>query len=194
MKRPIPNFQAFTLKHRGFARQLITEVEIFPAFDFSAPPSPLPGSVKTQALWDTGATESVITTATANSLALKATGVSNVRHGGGMELHNTHLVNFGLPNRVGISGVLVTENPHIINSFGAIIGMDIISRGDFTVTNFNGETCMTFRMPSMSSVDYVKEFNDKLRSSVSRNEPCPCGQVDGNGKPIKFKKCHGASI
>lgn len=25
-----------------------------------------------------------------------------------------------------------------------------------------------------------------------RNEPCPCGSKDRNGKPIKFKKCCGA--
>lgn len=24
---------------------------------------------------------------------------------------------------------------------------------------------------------------------VGRNEPCPCGRKDENGKPIKFKKC-----
>jgi hypothetical protein len=24
---------------------------------------------------------------------------------------------------------------------------------------------------------------------VGRNEPCPCGKKDGDGKPIKFKKC-----
>jgi uncharacterized protein YecA (UPF0149 family) len=24
---------------------------------------------------------------------------------------------------------------------------------------------------------------------VGRNDPCPCGSKDQNGKPIKFKKC-----
>ncbi|MBI3616408.1 MAG: preprotein translocase subunit SecA [Candidatus Omnitrophica bacterium] len=27
---------------------------------------------------------------------------------------------------------------------------------------------------------------------VGRNDPCPCGKVDGEGKPVKYKKCHGA--
>ena len=26
---------------------------------------------------------------------------------------------------------------------------------------------------------------------VGRNDPCPCGKLDGAGKPIKYKKCHG---
>ena len=26
---------------------------------------------------------------------------------------------------------------------------------------------------------------------IGRNDPCPCGAKDKNGKPIKFKKCHG---
>ena len=26
---------------------------------------------------------------------------------------------------------------------------------------------------------------------VGRNDPCPCGAVDGDGKPMKYKKCCG---
>jgi uncharacterized protein YecA (UPF0149 family) len=28
-------------------------------------------------------------------------------------------------------------------------------------------------------------------AGVGRNEPCPCGQRDPQGKRIKFKRCHG---
>jgi len=28
---------------------------------------------------------------------------------------------------------------------------------------------------------------------VGRNDPCPCGKVGKNGKPLKFKKCCGSS-
>ncbi|MDD5341586.1 MAG: preprotein translocase subunit SecA [Patescibacteria group bacterium] len=33
--------------------------------------------------------------------------------------------------------------------------------------------------------------NAKKRSEVGRNDPCPCGKKDENGKPMKFKKCCG---
>jgi hypothetical protein len=29
---------------------------------------------------------------------------------------------------------------------------------------------------------------------IGRNEPCPCGARKADGTPIKFKKCHGASV
>ena len=27
---------------------------------------------------------------------------------------------------------------------------------------------------------------------VGRNDPCPCGKLDSGGRPVKYKKCHGA--
>ena len=61
-----------------------------------------------------------------------------------------------------------------------LIGMDIINLGDFAVSNVEGSTCFTFRMPSLEEFDFVGV------PRVGRNEPCPCG----SGK--KYKKCHGA--
>ena len=29
----------------------------------------------------------------------------------------------------------------------------------------------------------------RIGEKVGRNDPCPCGKKDGNGKPIKYKKC-----
>ena len=39
-----------------------------------------------------------------------------------------------------------------------LIGMNIINLGDFTVSNFQGKTTFTFRMPSESTTDYVKQI------------------------------------
>ena len=39
-----------------------------------------------------------------------------------------------------------------------LIGMDIISLGDFAVTNLNNKTWFTFRMPSVARLDFVKEI------------------------------------
>ena len=35
-----------------------------------------------------------------------------------------------------------------------IIGMDIISQGDFSITNFDGRTVLSFRTPSLHMIDY----------------------------------------
>lgn len=61
-----------------------------------------------------------------------------VHHAGGKGSANTYLVNILLPNRVEMYQVKVAEG-EIIGSADALIGMDIISKGDFAVTNFNSE-------------------------------------------------------
>lgn len=40
-----------------------------------------------------------------------------------------------------------------------LIGMDIISHGDFAFTNQDGKSCFSFRIPSKTKIDYVEEGN-----------------------------------
>lgn len=67
--------------------------------------------------------------------------------------------------------------------------MDIISRGDFAVTNFAGKTTFSFRVPSIQRIDFVEETKPKpivnIGRKIGRNDPCHCG----SGK--KSKQCHG---
>ena len=42
---------------------------------------------------------------------------------------------------------------------GVLIGMDIITAGDFAVSNYNGTTMFSFRIPSQKKTDYVAETN-----------------------------------
>ena len=49
----------------------------------------------------------------------------------------------------------VTEAP--LHETDVLIGMDIISKGDFCVTNFQGKTVLTFRVPSCSEFDFVQD-------------------------------------
>lgn len=191
MTKAIPNYSAFTLKATGLADRIIIEIGICKAFDPKIQPFPNHPYEPVLALWDTGASRSVITKTTADKLALVAVGIANVNHADGTSKHPTHLVNFVLPNSVGVPGLLVTESPNVVGGFGAIIGMDIISRGDSCITNYNSQTWLTFRMPSVLGIDFVNEHTRALKSAVSRNAPCPCGATNSTGKPVKFKNCHG---
>ena len=188
MSKRIPIFHALTIKYNGLTNRIITDVAICSAFDpmqHQTPPFPLHN---TTALWDTGATGSVITTSTVQALKLVPTGTTNVNHAGGSNQTNTYVVNFFLPNKVGLVGIRVSECPNIAGDFGAIIGMDIITKGDFALTNVSRQTWMTFRIPSISTMDYVEEAK-RLKAlpdnSIGRNAPCPCG----SGR--KYKKCCG---
>ena len=180
-----PTFHAFTTKYEGLALAIVTPVRICAAFDPQNPPTPAPTYLEFRALWDTGATNSLITAQTARTLNLVPTGSGIVNHAGGSDTRPKYLVNMMLPNNVGVVGVQVMECSGVPGGFEAIIGMDIITNGDFSITNCEGKTCMSFRTPSVKEVDYVVEANKLRGSVVSRNAPCPCG----SGK--KFKRCCG---
>lgn len=186
------SFRALTVKYNGKASQILTEIAVMPAFDPRQQPiAPTMKSTNAVALWDTGATKSVVTKATADALGLVPAGVTMVNHAGGSSQRNTYMVNIVLPNKVSMVGVLVSECPDIVGNFGAIVGMDIIRQGDFSITNAQGQTWMSFRIPSVEHIDYVVQANRIAFAGVGRNDPCPCGKKGPDGKPLKFKHCHG---
>lgn len=73
---------------------------------------------------------------------------------------NTYLINISLPNHVVIQSITVTEGQ--LTGADVLIGMDIISLGDFIITNCNGQTVMSFRMPSAEPVDFVKQIQANI--------------------------------
>lgn len=73
----------------------------------------------------------------------------------GIDTSNTYLVNIWLPGGVVFYNLKVTEGK-LIEQCEILIGMDIISKGDFAVTNYNSKTVFTFRFPSVGCIDFVK--------------------------------------
>ncbi|WP_333810100.1 retroviral-like aspartic protease family protein [Flavobacterium sp.] len=143
--------RALTLKVSGIARVLHTEAHIFI-------PNTTNGA-KLKAIWDTGATSSVITKNVSKALNLIPTGFAQVNTANGIANQNTFTVDVGLPNGVIIQGITVTEVDGLSGGCEALIGMDIITLGDFSITNHNGKTCMSFRVPSGHEIDYVTNPN-----------------------------------
>jgi hypothetical protein len=50
---------------------------------------------------------------------------------------------------------VATAGDALAGGIEALIGMDIITLGDFSITNHKGVTCMSFRIPSGHEIDYV---------------------------------------
>lgn len=105
----------------------------------------------------------------------------------GESYQNTYLVNVLLANKVEVYQLRVTEGV-ISGPAEVLIGMDIIGSGDFAVTNKDGKTVFTFRIPSVERIDFVKNpYKEKpiqaiqAIQKIGRNEPCPCG----SGKKYK---------
>ena len=150
--------QSFTLKGTGILLVLQTPCGICAAFDPAITPPPHPQLQQFQGIWDTGATASVITEDVVQRCGLKPTGMTQVHGVHGTELTETFLVNIQLPNGVHFKNVRVSKGK-LAGGAHALIGMDIITTGDFCITNKGGITTFTFRHPSIAAVDYVKEYN-----------------------------------
>jgi predicted aspartyl protease len=140
-----------------------------------------------KALWDTGATNSLIRPEIAEKLRLQPLGKVLMSTPSEQDVpSNVYSVNLYLPNQVVINKMPVSEG--IPNNCDMLIGMDVITKGDFAVTNYKGHTVFSFRMPSMDKIDflnhsYLSPVTNEQK--VGRNDPCPCG----SGK--KYKLCHG---
>jgi len=181
-------YKAFTIKANGIMRSLISDCGVCEAHT-PIPNVQHPEILGIKGLWDTGASGTVITKDIANRLNLKPIGIRKVFHADGESMVNTYMINLILPTGVGFSFVDATEG--ILSGFDILIGMDIITRGDFSLSNFEGNTIFSFRTPSVESKDFVQEaksmndkiFKDKFKN-IGRNDKCPCN----SGK--RYKDCH----
>ncbi len=152
--------------------------------------------VRTQGIWDTGATGSVITKSVAAALGLRAIGETSVTGVHGTKRVPVYAVRITLNNENISLVTAVTECDELSDTHdtGMLVGMNVISMGDFCITNFGGRTVMTFRVPSLETIDYVAEIAehnriDKIHAAQARRgiNKCPCG----SGKD--WKNCHAKS-
>ena len=169
--------------NKGIADRIITPVEV---------KNSITGiSFDTNGIWDTGATASVVTKSTAAKLGLIPVGQTLVLGVHGKKRVNVYDITLTLNNRDITLRTLVTECDELSadNSVGVLIGMNVITKGDFAITNHEGHTVMSFRVPSLQTIDFVAGIKSSQPvvkgKQPGRNDPCPCG----SGK--KYKNCCG---
>lgn len=156
------NFSAFTLKSEGIMDMLKTDVIVLSNVrDKTKPYVPK----KWRGLWDTGASKSSITQRIADDLALSPIGQTGVSTANGVIIVNTYFVDIVLLNGVVAKNVLVCCS-NLGDDIDVLIGMDIITHGDFSITNVNGETTFSFRTPSIKEIDYVKESQESNKNTA----------------------------
>jgi predicted aspartyl protease len=130
--------------------KIITPVSLYPI--------PFSSSLDlvTDALWDTGANMSAITPEIQQRL--KATPIDKKAIAG---IHSTQVVDvvyitIELPNKVIKKNIEVVVC-NIATNVGMIIGMDIISLGDFALSNGKGQTLFSFAVPPFEEkIDFSK--------------------------------------
>ena len=107
------------------------------------------------ALWDTGSTMTVIPDELASKLNLEPVGEMMAETVGGRFKANKYIVSLHLPNRLNIENVMIASGK-LGPGIDILIGMDIITLGDFVITNYNNKTVFSFRFPSSEVIDFVK--------------------------------------
>lgn len=152
-RKPTPQPLSFTTSFNGLTNVLWNETVISSAYLGNPPPGLIRKEYK--AIWDTGATGTAITKQVAQECQLLPTGMTQVRGVQSTKIVNTYLVNILLRNSVEVAHVRVTECDSLGGDADVLIGMDIITRGDFAVTNKDGKTTFSFRVPSAEKIDFV---------------------------------------
>lgn len=108
------------------------------------------------AQWDTGATGTCISKDLVRQLQLNPTGKIRVHTPSGIGTMSKYLIDIVLNNEVIIKNVIVMDSEIGNQGIDILIGMDIIGLGDFAVSNYNGKTQFTFRIPSQSHIEFSK--------------------------------------
>jgi hypothetical protein len=109
-----------------------------------------------EALWDTGANRSCVSARLAERLALLKIDTADTSGISGEFSSFVHLVDIVLPNMISVRNVRVAEFIDD-NDFDVIIGMDIITCGDFAISNYGRKTLVSFRVPSQKPpIDFRK--------------------------------------
>jgi len=180
MNRPQPpKPQSFTYTAKGLALVLQTPVHVgLPIKTTKASGVSMPAKPNAQAIWDTGATITVVTKGVADRLGLRPVGMIKCKTVGGERESNIYVISLFLPNGVCIPEMKVCEGE--VDGGDMLVGMDIIVSGDLAVSNFQGKTTISYRWPSAARIDFQRGM-----SGGSLNRLCECG----SGK--KYKHCCG---
>lgn len=114
------------------------------------------------ALIDTGATNTFVSTELATELALISVGITDTETAGGTnEKIKVYVADLSMwDGRVRFpKHKLFTANLTKQPGVEMLIGMDILIAGDLALTNQNGRTTVSFRVPSMTRIDFVSTAN-----------------------------------
>ena len=127
-------------------------------------------TIDVPALWDTGATQTCISSRIAEALELPVRGTSTAITPSGKGLFSSYLIDIELPNGIVVSGMRVMGTEIHRQGLGVLIGMDVISQGDFAVSCKDGKTQFTFRMPSIEDANYVPPPDDAQAVGVRADQ------------------------
>jgi hypothetical protein len=160
--------RAFTVNHEGLTNEISTPVQLEPIY--TADKNLLNTQTEIEALWDTGATMTCIKPSLRDRLKLRQSEliepITMSDIGGDVEADGTLVSIWLAPNFV------IELCPVYIADFSGdeelLIGMDIITMGDFAICNTGNKTSVSFAVPPFP--DRIS-FADKADTINKQHRP-----------------------
>lgn len=166
------NTKIFTAKSNSILKEIITVCMVAKVSDPLSEESIIIMPEKFTALWDTGATHSCISEKLIKKLGLipyRTAIAKTAKHKYETNVYAVTIILFNekderviFPFISASEGIFTNEdeqNDISKQEIDVIIGMDIITKGDFAITNLNGKTIFSFRYPSIGGIDLENNSN-----------------------------------
>jgi len=150
-------YNAFVKKYPSLAFDLHTDIEVFPVSSVSHQ------GTTAYAIWDTGASQTVITHRLMSQLHLIPIETKLVHGVNSKQLVDVVAISIKLPNGYLIPDirVFVCDIPSPID---ILIGMDIIHLGDLHISNTGGHTLFSFVIPPLPEQYDLTQQADALNN------------------------------
>ena len=141
-------YNAFKIDYDNVVRALFTDVSIGSGLVFNHNDINKIKFQKVKALWDTGATNSVISQSLSEKLQLVTIDREEIMGVNGRNVVSVNVISLVLPmpeNPIIFPNLRV--NVGVLHGFDMLIGMDIIQNGDFAISNSQNHTHFSFCVP-----------------------------------------------
>jgi len=164
---------ATTISYNRITRQIKSKVRVFNGLMIAANNNNWEAQeAKTKeytAVWDTGASSSAITRRVVDELELSVISRGTTHTAADSKETTIHDIHLWLPDHVIITHCAAICVDLNLPDVDLLIGMDVISQGDFSISNYQGNTVMSFRVPSQACIDYVDLINQQNKTLTLSN-------------------------
>lgn len=103
-------------------------------------------SINVDGKWDTGASLSCISLSTVARLGLISTGRILINTANGNSTTDLYMIDLSICKDISFNQLVACSGDIDGQGIGILIGMDVISRGDFLLENNSGQTKLYFRI------------------------------------------------
>lgn len=141
---------AYNFESKGLVDAILTPIAVCEAVEMNESIAVPKIFRSSNCMWDTGATNTLISQKVVDDLGLKPYGVCLVSDNTTTEKRETFLVHLGLPT--GTTALNVEAMLTLSEDYDVVIGMDIISLCDFCFTNKDNASCFSLRHPSNEKI------------------------------------------